>query len=152
MKVRCKVCGKVFDVDDSYNKTIYCPFCASNLHNPNYGEAAKQPVAPQSARTAEIQVQQVKSKEFEKAKNTKEGFFDNPGSTLQLLGEILFVLGIIACIIAGIAMMAANDFFTGLIILVSGIFGVFLVSFSIIGFGRLVENSDKIRKRISKKD
>ena len=152
MKVRCKVCGKVFDVDDSYNKTIYCPFCASNLHNPNYAEATKQPVASQSARVAEISLQPSKVQEKETQKNKKEGFFDNPGSTLQLLGEITFVLGILAVIISGIVLMIADDAFSGLIILVAGIFGIFLVSFSIIGFGRLVENSDKIRKRLTKKD
>ncbi len=69
--------------------------------------------------------------------------FDNIGRKVKGLAETLCVLGIIASVIAGIALAASNQPLQGLIYAAVGALLSWVGSFGLYALGQLVENSDR---------
>ncbi len=90
--------------------------------------------------------------------------FKNIGKKIKVLAKVLCWIGIVLSVISGIAVMASGNntvslngsyavvspVITGLIVIVIGCLMSWIGSFFAYGFGQLIENSDEIRKNISK--
>lgn len=77
--------------------------------------------------------------------------FKNIGGKLKTLAEVSACLGIIASAIWGMILIAVGiedgypfGIFLGLIVMVAGGLGSWILSFVMYGFGQLIENTDKI--------
>lgn len=71
--------------------------------------------------------------------------FDNIGSKIKTLASVICWLGIIGCVLCGIALMIAIrrfGFLIGLFIIIFGSLFSWISSFVLYGFGEIVENSD----------
>ena len=75
--------------------------------------------------------------------------FDNIGGKIKTLAKVVCWIGIIACIITGIVLMATNDdlVLAGILTAVVGSLLSWVGSFILYGFGQLVENSDIIAEQ-----
>ena len=75
--------------------------------------------------------------------------FDNIGGKIKTLAKVVCWIGIIACIITGIVLMATNDdlVLVGILTAVVGSLLSWVGSFILYGFGQLVENSDIIAEQ-----
>ena len=75
--------------------------------------------------------------------------FDNIGGKIKTLAKVVCWIGIIACIITGIVLMATDDdlILVGILTAVVGSLLSWVSSFILYGFGQLVENSDTIANR-----
>ena len=77
--------------------------------------------------------------------------FENTGRKIKDFAYILFVIGVIASLITGIFFIRFSSFVVfGIII--GGIISSYISSLFIYGFGKLVENSDKLVEQGEKKD
>lgn len=78
--------------------------------------------------------------------------FDNIGSKIKTLAQVLTWVGIIISVIWGIVIMATDEdlIFAGLMIAVFGSLGSWISSFALYGFGQLIENTDNIVKILKK--
>lgn len=72
--------------------------------------------------------------------------FDNIGSKIKSLAQVVCWIGIIASVIGGIIVMASHSdaAATGLLIIAIGVVGSWVGSFALYGFGQLIENSDTL--------
>lgn len=72
--------------------------------------------------------------------------FNNIGGKIKTLAKVVCWIGIIACIITGIVLMATDDdlILVGILTAVVGSLLSWVSSFVLYGFGQLVENSDVI--------
>ena len=72
--------------------------------------------------------------------------FDNIGSKIKSLAQIVCWLGIIVSAVSGLAIMISNEetVFVGLLIILLGSIGSWIGSFVLYGFGQLIENSDTL--------
>lgn len=76
--------------------------------------------------------------------------FDHIGSKIKTLAAVICWLGIAASVIAAISIWATTHaFFSGLITLVCGCLGSWIGSFTLYGFGELVENSTILREKLT---
>ena len=75
--------------------------------------------------------------------------FDNIGDKIKTLAKVVCWIGIIACIITGIVLMATDEdlVLAGILTAVLGSILSWVSSFVLYGFGQLVENSDIIAKQ-----
>ncbi|MCR4621525.1 MAG: zinc ribbon domain-containing protein [Clostridiales bacterium] len=83
--------------------------------------------------------------------------FENSGNKLKALSKLLFVLGLIATIIAAIAYSITYDrygdadgfrFWQFLIILISGSFSSYITSLLLYAFGNLVDDASALRSDV----
>lgn len=72
--------------------------------------------------------------------------FDNIGGKIKTLAKVVCWIGIIACIITGIVLMATDEdlILVGILTVVVGSLLSWVGSFALYGFGQLIENSDEI--------
>lgn len=72
--------------------------------------------------------------------------FDNIGGKIKTLAKVVCWIGIIACIITGIVLMATDEdlILVGILTVVVGSLLSWVSSFILYGFGQLVENSDTL--------
>lgn len=72
--------------------------------------------------------------------------FDNIGSKIKSLAQIVCWMGIVVSAISGLAIMISNEetIFVGLLIILLGSIGSWIGSFVLYGFGQLIENSDTL--------
>ena len=72
--------------------------------------------------------------------------FDNIGSKIKTVAQVVCWIGIICSVISGIVMMATDEdlAFLGFMIIVIGSLISWVSSFTLYGFGQLIENSDKM--------
>ena len=72
--------------------------------------------------------------------------FDNIGGKIKTLAKVVCWIGIIACIITGIVLMATGEdsILVGILTAVVGSLLSWVSSFVLYGFGQLVENSDTL--------
>ncbi len=70
--------------------------------------------------------------------------YDNIGGKIKILAEVVCWIGIIACVIIGIVLIAISEdlVLAGILIAVGGAILSWVSSFILYGFGQLVENSD----------
>ena len=69
--------------------------------------------------------------------------FDNIGSKIKSLAQVVTIIGVIASVVLGIIFIA-NAGFVGLIVMLIGILLSWVSSFITYGFGQLIENSDEM--------
>ena len=76
-----------------------------------------------------------------------DGIFSNPGRRIKNWAKVLYVIEIIAAVIGGIAMIAADDdmFLFGLLTAAVGILAAFITALFLYAFGELVESSQENR-------
>ena len=77
--------------------------------------------------------------------------FENTGRKIKKFAYILFVLGVLAAIITGCYIMYKSPASGGFVIMVVAIISSYLSSLLLYGFGKLVENSDKLVEQGEKK-
>lgn len=72
--------------------------------------------------------------------------FDNIGGKIKSLAQVICWIGIISSIISGFVMIATNEYliFLGLVIMVIGSLISWVFSFTLYGFGQLIDNTDKL--------
>ena len=72
--------------------------------------------------------------------------FDNIGGKIKTLAQVVCWIGIICSVISGIVMMANGDelAFLGFMIMVIGSLVSWVSSFTLYGFGQLIENTDQL--------
>lgn len=72
--------------------------------------------------------------------------FDNIGGKIKTLAHILCWVGIVSCLITGIALMVADSdlLLAGLLTMIGGSLFSWVSSFVLYGFGQMIENSDTI--------
>ncbi len=68
--------------------------------------------------------------------------FDNIGGKIKILAQVFCWTGIVASVIGGIIWWVEEEFFIGLLIMVLGSLVSWVSSFTLYGFGVLVENSE----------
>ena len=70
--------------------------------------------------------------------------FDNIGSKIKGLAEVVTWIGIILSVIGGIAIMCIDEemIFPGFLVIIAGSLASWLSSLTLYGFGHLIENSD----------
>lgn len=70
--------------------------------------------------------------------------FNNIGSKIKTLAQVVCWLGIVICVIVGIVLMAQDEETVGigLVVMIFGSLFSWIGSFMTYGFGQLVENSD----------
>ena len=75
--------------------------------------------------------------------------FDNIGGKIKTLAKVVCWIGIIACIITGIVLMATDEelVLAGILTAAGGSLLSWVSSFVLYGFGQLVENSDIIAEQ-----
>ena len=80
--------------------------------------------------------------------------FDNIGRKIMTLAKIICWLGIIPCVIVGIALILYDDnlIFAGVLTIVFGAVFSWIGSFLLYGFGQLIENSSIIAKDFVRKN
>ncbi|MCH5212283.1 MAG: hypothetical protein J1G06_04650 [Oscillospiraceae bacterium] len=84
--------------------------------------------------------------------------FDNIGGKIKTLAQVVCWIGIIGSVISGIVMIATDDdlAFLGVIVIVIGSLVSWVSSFTLYGFGHLIENTDllilKVEKLYSRKE
>lgn len=78
--------------------------------------------------------------------------FENIGSKIKTVAEVVCFIGIIGSIITGIVLMALDEytFFLGLVVAIGGSLTSWIGSFMTYGFGQLVENSDILVRQVHK--
>ena len=78
--------------------------------------------------------------------------FNNIGSKIKTLAQVLTWIGIIGSSISGIVLMAEDEdlIAAGLLTIIFGCLFSWVGSFLLYGFGQLVENSDRIAANTSK--
>ncbi len=78
--------------------------------------------------------------------------FDNIGSKIKTLAQVVCWIGIIASFIIGLILMGQDDgaVFIGLLVLIFGSLFSWIGSFITYGFGQLIENSDILVKQGNK--
>ena len=83
---------------------------------------------------------------------TTGGMFCNIGEKIKALAQIITWIGIIVCVVLGIIIIANDDelVLIGLLVMVLGSLLSWVSSFVLYGFGQLIENSDKIVKKMEK--
>ena len=86
--------------------------------------------------------------------------FDNIDQKIKALAQVVCWIGIICSVISGIALIAAGEglLFVGFIVIILGSLISWISSFTLYGFGQLIENSEiacgntyEIHKLLSKK-
>ena len=77
-------------------------------------------------------------------------FFENVGPKIKVMGQVCWVICIIAGIISGIALIGLNQPLFGILAIVSFLISGLIFSLLICGFGELVENSEEIKNYIIK--
>ena len=72
--------------------------------------------------------------------------FDNIGRKIKTLAQVVCWIGIIGSVISGIVMMANDEdlAFLGFMIMVIGSLVSWVSSFTLYGFGQLIENTDQL--------
>ena len=72
--------------------------------------------------------------------------FDNIGSKIKSLAQVVCWIGIVASVIGGFSIIVSNDeaVVVGLLTMVLGAVGSWVGSFVLYGFGQLIENSDTL--------
>lgn len=77
--------------------------------------------------------------------------FENIGGKIKTLAKVVCWIGIIVSCIYGLLIMAKNEglILAGLIIIIIGILCSWVGSFTLYGFGQLIENSDKIANSLN---
>lgn len=70
--------------------------------------------------------------------------FDNIGSKIKTLAQVICWIGIIASVIIGFVLMVQDEdtAFIGILTMILGSLGSWIGSFMTYGFGQLIENSD----------
>lgn len=76
--------------------------------------------------------------------------FDNIGGKIKALAEVVCILGIILSIIGGFIIIAENSGLLGFMFMVIGSLGSWVSSFTLFGFGQLIENTDLLVKMANK--
>ena len=76
--------------------------------------------------------------------------FDNVGSKIKGLVQVVFWLEFLAAFICGIVFMKNAGFFWGLLIMAGGFLTAWLSNLVLYSYGQLVDNTDKIREGINK--
>lgn len=78
--------------------------------------------------------------------------FDNIGSKIKTLAQVICWIGIIASIIIGFVLMVQDEdtVFIGILTMILGSLGSWTGSFITYGFGQLIENSDILVKQGNK--
>lgn len=78
--------------------------------------------------------------------------FDNIGSKIKTLAQVICWIGIIASIIIGFVLMVQDEdtAFVGILTMILGSLGSWIGSFMTYGFGQLIENSDILVKQGNK--
>ena len=71
--------------------------------------------------------------------------YENIGNKIKGLAQMAFVVGAIAAVITGIALMATDEdlILYGLLVLIVGPIIAWVSSWLLYGFGQLIENTDK---------
>ena len=72
--------------------------------------------------------------------------FDNIGGKIKSLAQVVFWIGIICSVISGFVMIGTNEdlIFLGLVIIIIGSLVSWVSSFTLYGFGQLIENTDQL--------
>ena len=85
--------------------------------------------------------------------------FDNIGDKIKALAKVLTIFGIVISVIYGMGLMVMNLFFVGILVMVLGSLLVWIGSFTLYGFGELINqskfansNSKKIYDLLNKKE
>ena len=73
--------------------------------------------------------------------------FNNIGSKIKAVAQVITWIGIISSIIGGIVIMALQESPIGVLVIIGGSFISWLSSLTLYGFGQLIENTDIIAER-----
>ena len=77
--------------------------------------------------------------------------FDDIGGKIQGLAKVICWIGIIICIIIGIVLISDDEAGIGFAVIIVGSLLSWVSSFTLYGFGELVENSSVIRYELQSK-
>ncbi len=77
--------------------------------------------------------------------------FDNIGGKIKALASASAVLGIIVSIFAGLLVLLGSSFLTGILIIVIGSLASWIASFTLYGFGELVDCAQIIAHNMPEK-
>lgn len=76
--------------------------------------------------------------------------YNNIGGKIKNLAELIAIFGIIGFVIAGLVVMANAGFLAGLLMAGLGALGSWIGSFTLYGFGELIENTKIIAENFRK--